>query len=63
MDVKAYDANNMELWEKKDAEFVSAGFKVWCGPEVTRLVLRIRQPNNADDHFTVSVNWVDGVRS
>lgn len=63
MDVKAYDANNMELWEKKDVEFVSAGFKVWCGPEVTRLVLRIRQPNNADDHFTVSVNWVDGVRS
>ncbi len=63
MDVKLYDANYMEVWSGTNMEWISSGFKFWCGPNVTRVAMRIRQPNNADNHFTVSVNWVDGVRT
>lgn len=63
MDVKMYDANNMEVWSGTDMESISAGFKMWCGPNVTRVVMRIRQPNNANEHFSVSVSWLDGERT
>lgn len=63
MDVKMYDANYMEVFSGNDMESISAGFKMWCGPNVTRVVMRIRQPNNANEHFAVSVNWIDGVKT
>jgi len=52
-----------QVWSGEDLESVSAGFKCWCGPNVTRVVMRIRQLNNANQHFTVSVNWLDGVKT
>ncbi len=63
MDVKLYNKDNIEVWSGEDMSWISAGCKFWCGPDVTRVLLRLRPRSGGTDHdphFTVSVNWVDG---